>query len=136
MLGEFFAARADEVDDAVVEDGPFGRYETVEAKTVSSVSIATLGEILGAGTYDALVESASSGPQAPDGESGVDPVPREITEALATATDLDAAAAAWAKTDEMADWDRDDVREVIRELAALSVKARATERDLWFWWSL
>jgi hypothetical protein len=26
MLGEFFAARADEVDDAVVEDGPFGRF--------------------------------------------------------------------------------------------------------------
>jgi hypothetical protein len=63
-------------------------------------------------------------------------VPREITEALATATDLDAVAAAWAKTDEMAGWDRDDVREVIRELAALSIKARATERDLWFWWSL
>ena len=136
MLGEFFAARADEVDDALVEDGPFGRYETVEAKTVSSVSIATLGEILGAGTYDSLVEAASSGLQAPHGESGVDPVPSEITAALATATDLDSIAAEWAMTDEMVDWDRDDVRDVIRELAGLATKAQVTERELWFWWSV
>jgi hypothetical protein len=136
VLGEFFAARADEVDDGLVEHGPLGRYETVEAKTVSSVSIATLGEILGVGAYDDLVEAASSGPQAPHGESGIDPVPGEITAALARATDLDSVVAAWATTDEMVDWDRGLVRNVVRELAALATKAQAAERELWFWWSV
>jgi hypothetical protein len=120
----------------LVEEGPFERYPTIEAKTVDPVSIATLGEIVGAGTYDDLVEKASEGREAPHGECGLLSVPPEITAALATAADADAVAASWAVTDEMAGWDRDDVREVVRELAELAKKARATGRELWFWWSL
>jgi hypothetical protein len=46
----------------------------------------------------------------------------------------DSVAAAWATTDEMADWVRHDLRDVVRELAALATKAQAAERELWFWW--
>jgi hypothetical protein len=63
VLGEFFASRVDGVDDALIEEGPYGRFPTIEAKIVSSVSIATLGEILNTGTHDELFERIE-GPQA------------------------------------------------------------------------
>lgn len=44
---EFFSARADDIDEALVERGAYGRFPTVEAKGLTEVSLATLGEILG-----------------------------------------------------------------------------------------
>jgi hypothetical protein len=77
MLGEFFAAKEDEIDE-VLDEGPFGRARpTVEAKTVSSVSIATLGEILGAGSYDDLFERVDGA----SGESGIEPESRPLSAA-------------------------------------------------------
>jgi hypothetical protein len=135
MLGEFFAAKEDEIDE-VLDEGPFGRARpTVEAKTVSSVSIATLGEILGAGSYDDLFERVD-GPQAASGESGIDRVPDEVRDALASADDLDAVADRWAATDEMDDWQGSDVRDVVRDLAVMAQQARQTDQQIWFWWSL
>src|SRR4051812_26268966 len=54
VLGEFFAARKDEIDDAVLK-APYERLETVEAKGLTDINLARLGEILDLGTYDNLV---------------------------------------------------------------------------------
>ena len=138
MLGEFFAAREDEVDETLVAEGPFERFETIEAKTISSVSIATLGEIVGAGTYDELFDHADEeARQSEDGESGIDAVLPELQLALGRAEDLDSVARQWAATDELADWLRpDDVADVVRELSELARRAQEEGRRLWFWWSL
>ena len=134
MLGEFFAAAS--IDDAVVEDGPFDRYETVTAKTVSSVSIATLGEIIGIGEYDEVFDLVDGGPAAEDGESGIDIVPDALRNALAAEDDLARVAARWHETDEMRDWRSEDLAEVVTKLAELARRARDEEARLWFWWSL
>jgi hypothetical protein len=39
----FFAARHDAIDDDLVEDGPHGRFRTVEVKQMDPVKVATLG---------------------------------------------------------------------------------------------
>src|SRR4051794_25303042 len=44
VVGEFFAADPTEIDSALLDDGPAGRYPMVEAKSVDPVSISTLGE--------------------------------------------------------------------------------------------
>jgi hypothetical protein len=46
MLGEFFAVDPADIDSVLLDKGPAGRFPTVEAKSVDSVSISTLGEIL------------------------------------------------------------------------------------------
>ena len=135
MLGEFFAANAQDLDNALIDDGALDRISTVEAKTVSAVSIATLAEILEAGSYDELLERIE-GPQAQDGESGIDRVPDDVRDALASSDDLDAVAERWWTTDEMSDWEESDVRDVVRELAHLAAEARRTDQQLYFWWSL
>lgn len=136
MLGEFFAVQPDEIDDALVEEGPHERFATVEAKTVDAVSISTLGEILGAGTYDELLDQALNDRQAEGGEAGLTPVPTEVRDALATTNDLDSVAERWAGTEELAEWAPGDVREVVQELAALAKQAREANREVWFWWSV
>jgi hypothetical protein len=136
VLGEFFAARLEDIDEDLVENGPYERLPTVEAKTLSEVTFATLGEILGVGTYDDLVERAAHGRDAESGESGVLSVPTEIRDALATADDLDAVAERWAATDELEEWSPEDVRQVLREVRQLAEDARASDSQLWYWWAL
>jgi hypothetical protein len=43
MLGGFFVARAAEIDDGLLA-APYPRLETVEAKGLTPVSLATLGD--------------------------------------------------------------------------------------------
>jgi hypothetical protein len=143
MLGEFFAARADDIDEDLLADGPYGRLPTVEAKGLTPVTIATLGEILGAGSYDSLVERAAQGPEAEpregeDRDAGVLTIPREIREALATVDELSTVADRWASTEELTldEWQVEDAIEVLREVRELARDALAADRDLWYWWSL
>jgi len=136
VLGEFFAARSDDIDDAVVDGGPMNRFETVEAKTISSVSIATLGEVLGIGTYEDVFDVVDQGRLADHGEAGVDVVPDSLRDALASEHDSARVAELWHDTDEMRDWSAEEVLEVINELAALARRASAADLRLWFWWSL
>lgn len=137
MLGEFFAADPVEVGGDLLEDGPAGRYPTVEAKTVDPVSISTLGEILGVATYDDLLDEVSEGPQTESGEAGVFTIPVAMRDALA-APDLDTptVAAKWRATEEVAAWSDEDVQTLIGELAALAQRATGDSRHLFFWWSL
>ena len=104
---------------------------------MSSVSISTLGECLGAGAYAELFERIESR-QAAHGEAGTDQVPREIRDALADAEDLDAVAERWAATDElkMDGWEPVETRQVVGDLARLAREARDAEQPVWFWWSL
>jgi hypothetical protein len=137
MLGEFFACSEDEIDATLIGEGPFERFEIVEAKTINSVSIATLGEIVGAGMYDELFDLADEiAQQSDDGHSGIDAVLPRVQQALAEATDLDAVAQRWGGTDELTDWRPEDVVAVVRELADLARRAQSDGRRLWFWWSL
>ncbi len=56
MLGEFFAARSDEIDERLVDEGPYKRMPTAEAKGLSEVTLAKLGQVMGVGAYGDLVE--------------------------------------------------------------------------------
>jgi hypothetical protein len=137
MLGEFFAARPEEVDERLVEEGPFERLPTVEAKGLSELTFAALGEILGVGTYDDLVERAAEGPQKESGEAGILRLPSEIRDALPATEDLALVAERWAATEELAGfWPPDELHDVLRDLSRLARDARSSGRELWYWWSL
>jgi hypothetical protein len=138
VLGEFFAARPEDIDDRLVEDGPFERLPTVEAKSLSEVTFATLGEILGVGAYDDLVERAGEGPQSESGEAGILTIPTEIRDALATLDDdLDGVAKRWTATDELQGWwTQGELRVLLGELSQLARDARSSDQQLWYWWSL
>jgi hypothetical protein len=137
MLGEFFAAAAGDIEQ-FVEDGPFERVETVEAKGLSEVSLATLGEILGVGSYDELVDRIGDGRQAESGEAGALPIPAAFRDSLAGMDSVRAVAERWAATDELRrdEWTADDAAEVLRNLCRLAQRAASDELDLWYWWSL
>ena len=137
VLGEFFAAHPADVDRMLLDEGPAGRYPTVEAKTVDPVSISTLGEILGIGSYDDLIEEVSDGPGAASGEAGLFNIPTRMRDALAAAErDVATIAAKWQATEELSAWPAEDVQSVVRELVALAQRAADEARQLFFWWSL
>jgi hypothetical protein len=137
---EFFACLTGEIDDQLLEWGPANRFASVDAKNVHSVELATLGEILGVGSYDDLITKTLKGSDAKSGESGVLEVPIEIRNALAAATGpaLEQAAERWAETEEMVAnmYTTEDAREVLEEIAELARTAQSQDRELWIWWSL
>jgi len=137
MLGEFFAAKPEEIDDSIVEEGPHGRFATVEANGLSHVPIARLGEILAAGAYDDLILGIE-GRGASSGEAALFSVPEAIRDALADAEDLDATADRWASTDELrlGGWGAESARDLLGILSSLAREARTDGRVLWYWWSL
>ena len=138
MLGEFFAARPEDLDDVLVEEGPHGRLPAIAAKGLTAVSLAKLSEIIGAGAYDALVERIAEGRKAESGEAGLLTIPTEVRDGLAGAHDLDSVAAQWAATEELSldRWRAQDSLEVLRELRELAREAAVDGQDLWYWWSL
>jgi len=138
VLGEFFAGRAEDIDDALVANGPYGRLPTVEAKGLTEVSLAKLGEIIGVGTYDSLVNVIAEGPQNESGEAGILTIPPKLRDAFARETDLDTVAARWVATEELSldAWRKEDAFEVLRDLSELARAATMEGRELWYWWSL
>ena len=137
MLGEFFAARESEIDDELLE-APYERLETVEANGLSEVNFATLGEILGLGTYDELVDRFTATGLADNDDVGLYGLPRDFRDALAALDDVGSAARRWVDTDElrMDEWQVEDGERVLREVSALARRARDEQRELWYWWSL
>ena len=138
MIGEYFAARPDEIDEELVELGPEGRFETVFGKSHSSVTTGTLGEILNVGDSEELTAQAETDWYGESGECGIDAIPTPLRDALADASDLVQVAERWAATDELqlSGWTVDETHEVLRSLVRLAVNARTSGRDLWFYWSL
>jgi hypothetical protein len=138
MIGEYFAARPDEIDEELVELGPEGRFEIVSAKTHSTVTMGTLGEILDVGNSEELSAQAETDWYGESGEYGIDAIPTALRDALAAATDLVQVAERWTATDELqlSGWTVDETYEVLRSLARLAADARASGRELWFYWTL
>jgi hypothetical protein len=137
-LEGFFAARDQDVDQSLADEGPGPDFPGVEAKMLSPVEVATLGEILGAGKYDELVEGMSNSEREGEGGAcGLYRVSREIRDALATA-DVESAAARWGATEELraSGWQADDARDTVGELRELAARARAEGKQLWVWWSV
>jgi len=137
VLGEFFAARESEIDDQLLE-APYERLETVEATGLSEVSLARLGEILGLGTYDDLVDHFVLTGPADNDEVGLYRLPRNFDDALAGLVEVGSAARRWVfdrGTAEGRVAGRDGER-VLREVSALARRARDEQRELWYWWSL
>jgi hypothetical protein len=81
VIGEYFAARPDEIDEELVELGPHARFESISAKTHSSVTTATLGEILGLGDSEDLITQTETDWYGESGESGVDAIPTALRDA-------------------------------------------------------
>ena len=137
MLGEFFAARASEIDDALLDLGPHGRFATVEANGLTPVSLARLGDVLAIAPFDALMGVMTSRPS-PNGDAVLVGLPAALRDALAESAGLDDAARAWVSTDELklSGWRDQAAISVVRALADLARAARAGEHNLWYWWSL
>jgi hypothetical protein len=138
MIGEYFAARPDEIDEELVELGPEGRFEIVSARTHSAVTTGALGEILGVGDSENLTAQAETDWYGKSGEYGIDAIPSALRDALAAANDLVQVAERWTATDELqlSGWTVDETYEVLCRLSRLASDARASGRDLWFYWSL
>ena len=137
MLGEFFAARESEIDDELL-DAPFERLQTVEAKGLTDINFARLGEILGLGTYEDLVDQFTATGRADDDDVGLYRLPRDFRDALAGLVDIGGAARRWVATEElrMDEWQFEDGESVLREVSALARRAREDQCELWYWWSL
>jgi hypothetical protein len=138
VIGEYFSARPDEIDQELVELGPSGRFEIVSAKTHSSVTTGTLGEILGLGDSEDLTAQTETDWYGESGECGIDAIPTALRDALAEASDLFDVAKQWTATDELrlVGWTVEETHEVLRSLARLAADARASGRELWFYWTL
>jgi hypothetical protein len=136
VLGEFFAASPESVGLSAA-DGPSAGEQTVAAKGLSEVSLATLGEILGAGTYDDLLDVIGDGIDAESGEAGVLPIPDKMRDALARLDSVEQISAAWANTEELAadGWSAEASAVVLR-VGALAQEAGASGLGLYYWWSL
>ena len=132
-----FKAADDEVGADVVDLGPGPSFAGVEARGLTPIEMATLGEVLGVAAYDDLADpmfAEERGGQS--GECGVFPVLDSIRDALAAATDLDGIAAKWAETDELRSWEPAEVRRVVRDASELARTACDEGRHLWIWWTL
>jgi hypothetical protein len=137
--GEFFVAHVEEVDAPLADDGPVGRYPVAEANNLTSVELATLGEILGVGSYDELVVSFEDGgrPSA-SGEAALLLIPTEYRNAIAALDDVAAVAAAWTATEELAlsGYRAEDAVVVLSAVSELARQAQTDGRELWIWASL
>jgi hypothetical protein len=106
---------------------------------MDQVKVAKLGEILGAGVYDELVEAMDDGRrEAPSGERGLYRVPDSIRDEMATVREVQGPAEQWVATDELRldRWTVEDACELLTDLRVLAQKARSESRHLWVWWSL
>ena len=137
MLGEFFAARESEIDDELLE-APFERLQTVEAKGLTDINLATPGEILGIGSYEDLVDQFTATGPADNDDVGLFRLPHDLRDALAGLVDVDEPARRWIATEELQrdEWQFEDGERVLREVSALARRAREEQRELWYWWSL
>lgn len=138
-LEGFFLARDDEVSSDLVEYGPGPAFAGFEVKIRTPVEVAMLGELLGAGEYDALLNSmVETFTSSPSEEAGLFRVAPEITRRLATLDEVETVASQWCATEELqlAGWTEQETQEVLLGLARLARQGENESKRLWVWWSL
>jgi hypothetical protein len=138
MLGEFFLCRRDRLDGELLASGPQERVRCVSAKGMTPVNIASLGQILDAGTYDDILESCGDEHyEADSGESGVWDVPAAVCNALLASNDVEAVSEKWVATEELQldGWRASDGLSVLKQLAEV-LRQQDEGKVLWYWWSL
>ena len=98
--------------------------------------IATLGQLLGCGSYADLL-SAVAGGATESGEAGYFSVPASIRDALAGATGFEETAKSWASAEEpaLSGWNDTNALVLLSELGELARTARLDGEELWYWWS-
>jgi hypothetical protein len=148
ILTDFFVATDDDIDDALVEEGPADRFPTVEAKTIDDVKITSLNAIATGRSYD--VDDGSFDriyPETPlirdGGEEGpwVFRLPTPLLSALsgADAARLTEINEAWAQTEEWAldgVTDPEETRQLVNDVARLARDAQTAEKGVYLWLSL
>ena len=138
VLGEFFLSSSDGLDKELLTSGPSGRLACVTAEGLTPVNIASLGAILGVGSYgEIFAECGAEHHEAESGESGVWDVPAAVRQALLTIDSLEAVAQQWVETEELQldGWRASDGFSVLTELSAL-VSRQKEGQALWYWWSI
>jgi hypothetical protein len=138
VLGAFFLSSSDGLDRELIGSGPSGGQAYVTAKGLTPVNIATLGELLGAGTYDEILgQSGAEHYEAESAESGVWDVPADVCRALLAHESLEQVAEQWVATEELRldGWRADDGISVLTHLYRL-LDERQDGQQLWYWWSL
>jgi hypothetical protein len=147
LLTDLFVAAEDEIDDAVLEEGPADRFPTVEAKRVSDVKITSLNGIATGRSFDLDDGGFQLYPEVPlirdAGEEGpwLFRLPPPLLAALATADEakLGEINEAWARTEE---WqldgvtDPDDTRWLVDGIARLARNAEMSGKNVYLWMSL
>ncbi len=133
-LEAFFSARAEDLDDGRVERGP--EFPYIYAFGLTAVSIAKLGEILGAGASERLLDDIGEA-TTESGEAGLLAIPSAFRDALAAEPDLDVVAERWKATQDVAlqGAEKEYLVEWLCELAELARTAAFEDEDLWAWWS-
>jgi hypothetical protein len=102
VLGEFFLCNRDHLDGELLEFGPGNRAPSVGAKGLTPVNIASLGALIGAGSYDANFDQCGKEHYEADrGDSGVWDVPTAVCEALAASGNLETVAERSVATEEL-----------------------------------
>jgi len=102
------------------------------------VNVASLGEILGAGTYDEIFEQCGVEHYESDsGGSGVWDCPDVVGKALPASGDLQPVAEKWVATAELQldGWPASDGLGVLQQLAEV-LSDREEGQVLWYWWCL
>jgi hypothetical protein len=132
-LEGFFAARDDEIDRAVVEEGPHGRVVGFAARNIDEVDLAALGEILDADNHGELMGRMQDGARyGASGEYGVFRVAPELTHRLTGPWDARDLAARWIATGELPVASADDIRRLLDSMRLVAIRARMEGRELWF----
>jgi hypothetical protein len=137
VLGELFLAGRDDLDQELIGSGPSGRRACVAAKGLTPVSIATLGELLGVGSYEEILGQAGAEHyEAESGVSGVWDVPDGLGRGLLASENLQSVAERWVATEELRldGWGVSDGVSVLTGLSQL-LGRRQDGEQLWYWWS-
>ena len=138
VLGEFFLCSRDDLDQELIGFGPSGRVACVSAKGLTPVNIASLGALLGVGTYNEVFDQCGAEHhEAETGESGVWDVPATVGQALLKSGSLEPVAQQWVATEQLRldGWRASDGLSVLTQLSHL-LSRQEEGQALWYWWSL
>jgi hypothetical protein len=131
VIADFIIASEPEALEYSRSQSGVSSSDRLEAKGITSVELSTLMALLdGKEWQDELLDLF---PPAGGESSGLTRVGDQLLGRLADLDyDLDQVAADWAATEEM-QWEEEEARSLIDELAQLAVRARSAGKPVWLW---